>query len=134
MFLTYLSFIITYEVKKMKFKSRCYLVYGIAPDRINAKKANYSLNEWIKNKALGKIIYHEHFANKPLGGIAVFEMNSQEEIDYLKQESKNQDSFLFGWNLTYHPMLHSTNTERFVFQTQYTLSSYRGVSMDYEIT
>jgi hypothetical protein len=117
----------------MKFKSRCYLVYGIAPDGINAKKANYVINQWIKNEALGKIIYHEHFANKPLGGIAVFEVNSQEEFECLKREPTNEDSFLYGWKLSYHPMTHSTSTEGFVYQTQYTLSSYRGVNMTYEI-
>lgn len=118
----------------MKFKSRCYLVYGIAPAGINAKEANNALNQWIKNEALGKIIYHEHFANKPIGGIAVFEVNSQEDLDFLKKEPTDQNSFLFGWNLSYHPLIHSTNTERFVYQTQYTLSSYRGVIMTYEIT
>lgn len=117
----------------MKFKRRCYFVYGIAPDGIKAKEANDSLNQWIKNEALGRIIYHEHFANKPFGGIAVFEVNSQKEVDHLKQEPSNEDSFLYGWDLSYHPMTHSTSTERFVYQTQYTLSSYRGVTMTYEI-
>ncbi|WP_043933818.1 hypothetical protein [Bacillus sp. EB01] len=117
----------------MKFKTRCYLVYGIAPAGINAKEVNYALNQWIKNKAFGKIIYHEHFANKPLGGIAVFEVNSKDELEFLKKEPSDQNSFLFGWNLSYHPMTHSTNTNRFVYQIQYTMSSYGGTSMTYEI-
>jgi len=117
----------------MKFKSRCYFVYGIASDGINAKEANHALNQWIKNEALGKIIYHEHFASRPFGGIAVFEVHSQEEFEILQQEPTNKDSFLHGWTLRYHPMVHSKNTEGFVFQTQYTLSTYRGVNMKYEI-
>lgn len=117
----------------MKFKSRCYLVYGIAPDGIKAKAANHALNQWIKNEALGKIIYHEHFASKPLGGIAVFEVSSQKELEYLQQEPTTEDSFLNGWTLSYHSMLHSKSTEGFVFQTQYTMSTYRGVNMNYDI-
>ncbi|PLR80847.1 hypothetical protein [Bacillus sp. V33-4] len=76
----------------MKFKSkRCYLVYGIAANHLNAKQANYALNHWIKNQRLGKIIYHEHFASKPLGGIAIFEMSSQQELDELTMEPQKED-------------------------------------------
>ncbi|PLR75721.1 hypothetical protein CU633_19580 [Bacillus sp. V3-13] len=116
----------------MKFKSKkCYLVYGIAANHLNAKEANYALNSWIKNQRLGKIIYHEHFASKPLGGIAIFEVTSQQQLDELITEPNKEDSFLYGWDLNYHPLIHSTNTERFIYQVQYTLSSYRGLKMEY---
>jgi hypothetical protein len=118
-------------VTKLAFKTRCYLVYGIAPSQLKAVQVNQALNQWIKNKKLGRVIYHEHFAHKPLGGIAVFEVQSQEELDELKEEPENESSYLYGWNLSYHPMVHSTNTQRFVYQTQYTLSAYRGVDMSY---
>mgnify|MGYP001073044317 CR=1 FL=1 len=117
----------------MMFKKKCYLVYGIAPKDLNAKGSNLALNEWIKNKALGKVIYHEHFANKPLGGIAVFEVNTQEELNNLKNEYKEKDSHLNGWNLSCHPLIHTKDTEGFIYQTQYTLSTYRGVNMTYKI-
>jgi hypothetical protein len=118
-------------VAKLSFKTRCYLVYGIAPSHLKAVQVNHALNEWIKNNKLGRIIYHEHFAHKPLGGIAVFEVQTQEELEHLRMEPQQNSSHLYGWNLSYHPMVHSTTTERFVYQTQYTLSAYRGVDMTY---
>lgn len=117
----------------MSFKERCYLVYGIAPEGMTAKKANHALNEWIKNEKLGKIIYHEHFSNKPFGGIAIFEVQTPEELEYLFNEPRNEDSYLYGWKLYYHPLLHGRNTERFLYQVQYTLFSYRGVLMNYSL-
>ncbi|ANC77349.1 hypothetical protein [Fictibacillus phosphorivorans] len=117
----------------MSFKSRCYLVYGFAPAGTRAIEANASLNNWISNKKLGKIIYHEHFATKPLGGFAVFEVNEQRELDALRSEPLSEDSHLKGWTLSYHPLTHSTNTDKFIYQTQYTLSSYRDVKMDYQL-
>jgi hypothetical protein len=118
----------------MAFKTRCYLVYGIAPSELKAVQVNQALNNWIKNEKLGRIIYHEHFAHKPLGGIAVFEVRSPEELKYLKEEPTNDDSCLHGWNLSFHPMVHSTTAQRFVYQTQYTLAAYRGVEMTYHFS
>jgi hypothetical protein len=117
----------------MGFKTRCYLVYGFAPAGTRAIEANRSLNDWIRNNKLGKIIYHEHFMTKPLGGFAVFEVNAQEELNELRNEPLSENSHLYGWTLSYHPLTHSTDTDRFIYQTQYTLSSYRGVKMDYNL-
>ncbi|MBY6037003.1 hypothetical protein KUV80_10070 [Fictibacillus nanhaiensis] len=117
----------------MDFKTKCYLVYGLSPEGTKALEANRQLNEWIKNNSLGKIIYHEHFSKKPLGGFAVFEVNSHSELYQLQNEPLTENSYLYRWSLSYHPLTHSTSTERFIFQTQYTLSSYRGVSMTYEL-
>jgi hypothetical protein len=117
----------------MSFKSRCYLVYGFAPAGTRALQVNASLNNWIGNKELGKIIYHEHFATKPLGGFAVFEVNEQSELDALRSEPLTEASHLYGWTLSYHPLTHSTNTDKFIYQTQYTLSSYRDMKMDYQL-
>ncbi|WLR43400.1 hypothetical protein LC087_04265 [Bacillus carboniphilus] len=115
----------------MKFKNGCYLVYGFAPEGTNAIKANQQLNKWIAHQKLGKIIYHDHFANRPLGGIAIFELHSQTELDNLYQDLLKLESDLFGWTVNIHRLTHSNSTERFVFQTQYTLNQYRGVKMNY---
>ncbi|MBH0166732.1 hypothetical protein IHV12_17560 [Fictibacillus sp. 7GRE50] len=117
----------------MSFKPRCYLVYGFAPAEARAIEANRSLNNWISNQEFGKIIYHEHFATKPLGGFAVFEINEQKELDALRSEPLSETSHLYGWTLSYHPLTHSTNTDKFIYQTQYTLSSYRDVKMEYQL-
>lgn len=117
----------------MHFKKRCYFVYCLAPEKITAKQANDHLNTWIQNQALGIVIYHEHFVGKPLGGIAVFEVTSKAELERLYNEPQEIDSPLYGWRLCYHPLIHSTSTERFIYQTQYTLATYRGITMKYQI-
>lgn len=105
----------------------------LCTSRGRAIEANLSLNNWISNQEFGKIIYHEHFATKPLGGIAVFEVNEQKELDALRSEPLSETSHLYGWTLSYHPLTHSTNTDKFIYQTQYTLSSYRDVKMEYQL-
>lgn len=117
----------------MKFKRKCILVYGIAPEGLRIKDVNHALNEWIKNRNLGKIIYHEHFSNKPFGGIAIFEVNTQEELLQLNEEPSKIDSYLHNWIVSLHPLIHSDSIERFVFQTQYTLAKYGGINMTYKI-
>ncbi|MGA4722211.1 hypothetical protein [Fictibacillus nanhaiensis] len=55
----------------------------------------------------------------------IFKVNEQSELDALRSERLFETLHLYGWTLSYYPHTHSTNTDKFFFQTQYTLSSYR---------
>ena len=60
-------------------RSRCFLVYAVAPEGMTARVANDLLNEYIGESGRGLIVSHDHFIGNPHGGFAVFEVGSKEE-------------------------------------------------------
>jgi hypothetical protein len=111
------------------FQTRCYLVYTLSPAGWNAKKTNGHLNQWIGKKELGLCFYHEHFMQKPFGGVAFFVIESEEQLNKIKQDLGDLYSELYGWETAIHPLLYSDSFDRFLFQIEYTLKRYRDMEV-----
>ena len=60
-------------------RSRCFLVYALAPDGMSARDANELLNEYIGQNGRGQIVSHDHFIGQPHRGFAVFEVRDEDE-------------------------------------------------------
>jgi hypothetical protein len=105
-------------------RSRCFLVYAVAPDGMSARDANALLNEYIGQSGRGLIVSHDHFIGKPHGGFAVFEVRSEDE------EAKLADpGALDAWELTSRPLTFSLTAVGFVAQADFTLRNYGGTSL-----
>jgi hypothetical protein len=105
-------------------RERCHLVYALAPEGVSAREANDVLNEYIGDRSRGVVVYHDHFIGRH-GGVAVFEVRSEEE------EAKLADPGpLEGWELTSRPLTFSLTAVGFVAQADFTLRNYGGTSLD----
>jgi hypothetical protein len=104
-------------------RSRCFLVYALAPDGMSARDANDLLNAYIGEPGRGLIVSHDHFVGRPHGGFAVFEVSTKDE------EAKLADpGALAGWELSSHPLTFSMTALGFVAQAEFTLRNYGGTS------
>ena len=105
-------------------RSRCFLVYAIAPEGMPAREANELLNRYIGESGRGLITTHDHFVGTPHGGFAVFEVATEEE------EAKLADPGpLEGWEITSRPLTFSLTAVGFVAQADFTLRNYGGASL-----
>jgi hypothetical protein len=105
-------------------RSRCFLVYAVAPEGMSARDANELLNEYIGQDGRGLIVSHDHFIGKPHGGFAVFEVGTDQE------EAKLADPGpLEAWQLTARPLTFSLTAVGFVAQAEFTLRNYGGTSL-----
>jgi hypothetical protein len=104
-------------------RSRCYLVYAIAPEDMSARIANDMLNAFIGEPGRGLIVSHDHFVGRPHGGFAVFEVSTEDE------EAKLADpGALAGWELSSHPLTFSMTALGFIAQAEFTLRNYGDTS------
>ena len=106
-------------------RSRCFLVFAVAPDGMSASDANDLLNRYIGEPGRGQIVTHDHFIGKPHGGFAVFEVSTDEEQAKLADPGP-----LEGWELTSRPLTFSLTAVGFVAQADFTLRNYGGTSLD----
>lgn len=105
-------------------RSRCFLVYAVAPKGMNARDANELLNRYIGEPGRGLIVTHDHFVGAPHGGFAVFEVSSEDE------QAKLADPGPLGdWELTTRPLTFSLTAVGFVAQADFTLRNYGGTSL-----
>ncbi|MEK6275132.1 MAG: hypothetical protein AABM30_07310 [Actinomycetota bacterium] len=105
-------------------RSRCFLVYAVAPEGRSARDANDLLNRYIGEGGRGLIVTHDHFIGTPHGGFAVFEAATEDE------EAKLADSGpLEGWQITSRPLTFSLTALGFVAQADFTLRNYGGTSL-----
>jgi hypothetical protein len=104
-------------------KERCYLVYALAPAGVYAGQANVLFNEYIGDPARGLAVYHDHFIGRH-GGIAVFEITTEEEKAKLDDPGPLED-----WELTSYPLTYSRTAVGFVAQAEFTLRAYRDVKL-----
>jgi hypothetical protein len=105
-------------------RSRCYLVYAVAPEGMSARDANDLLNHYIAEPGRGLIVTHDHFIDAPHGGFAVFEVSTDEEQAKLADPGP-----LEGWQLTSRPLTFSLTAVGFVAQADFTLRNYGGTSL-----
>ena len=104
---------------------RCHLVYAIAPDATSASDANDLLNEYIGDRRRGIIVYHDHFTGRPHGGVAVWDVQSDEQTALLDDVGP-----LEGWSLAVHPLVFSLTANGFAAQTHFTLAEYAGTTLE----
>ena len=105
-------------------RSRCFLVYAVAPEGMSASEANDLLNRYIGEPGRGLIVTHDHFIGAPHGGFAVFELSSEDE-----QAKLDDAGPLEGWELTTRPLTFSLTAVGFVAQADFTLRNYGGTSL-----
>lgn len=104
-------------------KERCYLVYLLAPEGVDAREANELLNKYIGDRSRGLVVFHDHFIGRH-GGVAVFELRSDEEEARLADPGP-----LEGWQIESYPLTFSRSAVGFVAQTDFTLRAYRDVDL-----
>ena len=104
--------------------SRCFLVYGIAPEGTTAREANDRLNEYVADPQRGLSVWHDHFVGAH-GGVVVLDVRSDGEQALLDAPGP-----LAGWQISVHPLTFSLSAVGFAAQTSFTLESYRGVTLD----
>lgn len=105
-------------------KPRCFLVYALAPQGLNAAEANRIFNAFIAESGLPPALYHDHFIGQP-GGVGIFFVETPAERDALL----NQD-FLKGWQVEYQPLIFSYSPAAFDEQIAFTLRAYRGIEWE----
>ena len=109
----------------MPFKQRCFLVYAVAPQSTSAADANGALNAYIEDRRRGVVVFHDHFARAPHGGIVVFDVRSDEERRMLGDAGP-----LEGWQLAVHPFTFSLSAVGFVEQAKLTLREYAKTDLE----
>ncbi len=105
-------------------KPRCFLVYAQAPEGISAAEANRIFNEFIADRDLPLVIYHDHFIGHP-GGLAIFYAETGPHREKLIGQKH-----LEGWRVEYRPLIFSYNPAALDEQIAFTLREYRGKAWD----
>ena len=100
-------------------KSRCFLVYALAPDGTSAREANRIFNEFIGDRTLPLAIFHDHFIGEK-GGVAIFFVESPEDQERLRTSER-----LAGWRVEIRPLIFSRSPAAFDEQIAFTLNAYR---------
>ena len=99
---------------------RCFLVYALAPKGLSASEANRLFNEFVGDRNLPLVVFHDHFIGQP-GGLAIFFVTTLEERDALLDPP-----ILDGWELHVRPLIFSRSPSAFDEQIAFTLRAYRG--------
>ncbi|HLF26821.1 MAG TPA: hypothetical protein VJG32_10820 [Anaerolineae bacterium] len=104
----------------MKKDQRCYLWIGYAPEGVSLRAANLAFNDFIADPQRGLALFHDHFTDQA-GGVALVWVETGEELLALQAPGP-----LTGWEVQLHPLVFATNPIRFLYQTDWTLTVYRG--------
>jgi hypothetical protein len=105
-------------------RRRCHLVYAVAPERVGAREANDLLNEYIADRRRGIIVFHDHFTGKPHGGVAVWDVRTEEEAALLADPGP-----LGGWDLRGHALMYSLAAQGFAALVELSLERDAGTSL-----
>lgn len=100
-------------------KPRCFLVYAHAPEGLLPSEVNRLFNEFVGDRTLPLVIFHDHFIGKP-GGVAIFYCETAEE-----REALYNSKYLQGWTVDIRSLIFSYNPAAFDEQIDYTLRAYR---------
>jgi hypothetical protein len=107
------------------FKRRCYLVYAIAPEATSAREANEALSVYIEGPHRGVVVLYDNFARAPRGGVAVFDVRSEDELAMLRDLGPLAD-----WDVRIHALRSSHSAIGFAKQMDFTLREYGGTSLE----
>lgn len=103
---------------------RCYLVYAIAPNGVNASKVNRIINELVADPDTPLALWHDHFLGGS-GGCVVFYVENEEQ-----QQAMFNNRHLAGWIVDYRPMVFSFSPSAFDAQINYTTNNYSDQNWD----
>jgi hypothetical protein len=105
-------------------KRRCHLVYALAPEGVTARQANDLLNDYVSDRRRGIAVFHDHFTGKPHGGIAVWDVRSEEEAALLDDPGP-----LEGWDVRTHALMYALASSGFAALIDVNLERYAGTSL-----
>jgi hypothetical protein len=105
-------------------RGRCHLVYALAPERVTAREANDLLNEYVSDPNRGLAVFHDHFATKPHGGVAVWQVEDERQEALLADPGP-----LAGWTLSSHPLVYALTATGFSALVDFSLERYAGTSL-----
>jgi hypothetical protein len=105
-------------------KPRCFLAYALAPENLPAAEANRVFNDFIGDRDLPLVIYHDHFIGQP-GGVAILYADTPKGRDTLLDQKH-----LEGWRIEIQPLVFSYSPSAFDEQTAFTLKAYRGLDWE----
>jgi hypothetical protein len=105
-------------------RRRCHLVYAVAHENVGAREANDLLNEYIADRRRGIIVFHDHFTGKPHGGVAVWDVRTEEEAALLADPGS-----LAGWVLHLHALMYSLAAQGFAALVDLSLERDAGTSL-----
>jgi hypothetical protein len=105
-------------------KPRCFLVYALAPDGFPAAEANRVFNEFVGDRELPLVLFHDHFIGDA-GGLAIFYAESEED-----RRALYGNRHLEGWRIEINPLIFAHSPGAFDKQTAFTLRAYRGLDWD----
>ena len=105
-------------------KPRCFLVTALAPEGTPPAQANRQFNQFVADRRLPLVLFHDHFIGQP-GGVAIFFVETPEERDRLARCEA-----LAGWQVEVRPLIFSYSPAAFDEQIAYTLRAYREVDWE----
>jgi len=88
-------------------RSRCYLVYALAPPGIKASEANRTINEMIGDNELPLALWHDHFLAGP-GGCIIFFVENESE-----QQALFNNRYITDWEVDYRPQKRFAITHKY---------------------
>ncbi|GEM_PF-1078594 len=100
-------------------KPRCVLVYALAPEGTSPAQANRQFNQFVADRSLPLVLFHDHFIGEP-GGVALFFVETPQERAMLAQCPG-----LAGWQVEVRPLIFSYSPAAFDEQIAFTLRAYR---------
>ncbi len=101
-------------------KPRCFLVYALGPKDLSPAEVNRRFNEFVANKNLPLVLFHDHFIGQA-GGVAIFFAENAFE-----REALVNCTMLDGWKFEIRPLIFAHSPAAFDEQIAYTLQAYRG--------
>lgn len=105
-------------------QARCVLVYALAPAGMAAAEANARFNEFVGDRNLPLVLFHDHFIGQA-GGVAIFYVSGAEEREALAAAGGLQ-----GWQVSMQPLIFSRSPAAFDEQIAFTLRAYREVEWE----
>lgn len=100
------------------------LLPGVTPAVASVRQCNHDFNDYIGDSRRGLCVFHDHFVARP-GGIAVFDVHSDAQIDMLDDPGPLRD-----WQLSVHTMAESLTAVGFVAQMDFTIAHYADTSVE----
>ncbi len=98
---------------------RCHLVIAYAPEGTTLRDANDAVNAFVTDPARGLALFHDHFTDRA-GGTVLLDVTSPTELAALRDLGP-----LTGWDVRIHPLTFADSALRFLYQCDYTMSTYR---------
>jgi hypothetical protein len=104
-------------------RSRCFLVYALAPESMSARDANELLNEYIGQSSRGQIVSHDDFIGQPRGALRSWKCETRTR----RRSSPTSGPRGLGGHEPAADLL--ADRGRFVAQSDFTLRNYGGTSL-----